>query len=255
MKLFLSDTEYIDTKQPLDLSIPLRHGSENLRAWYVDAPRFEPVRANGFLGAVNEGGSVNFRNVFFNPHGHGTHTECLGHITPDVFSVNERVTEYICKALLLTVAPERVYNQDAQEWDEVVKKEQLDTEKFLENDFEALIIRTLPNDQNKKSKNYSSTNPPYLDIDIIELLDQFNIKHLLIDVPSVDRESDGGKLVFHHRFWKVPEAPNHERTITELVFIKDSIEDGAYILELQVAPFENDAAPSRPVLYQIIAEN
>lgn len=255
MKLFLSDTEYIDTKQPLDLSIPLRHGSENLRAWYVDAPRFEPVRANGFLGAVNEGGSVNFRNVFFNPHGHGTHTECLGHITPEVFSVNERVTEYICKALLLTVAPERVYNQDAQEWDEVVKKEQLDTEKFLENDFEALIIRTLPNDQNKKSKNYSSTNPPYLDIDIIELLDQFNIKHLLIDVPSVDRESDGGKLVFHHRFWKVPEAPNHERTITELVFIKDSIEDGAYILELQVAPFENDAAPSRPVLYQIIAEN
>lgn len=255
MKLFLSDTEYIDTKQPLDLSIPLRHGSENLRAWYVDTPRFEPVRANGFLGAVNEGGSVNFRNVFFNPHGHGTHTECLGHITPDVFSVNERVTEYICKALLLTVAPERVYNQDAQEWDEVVKKEQLDAAKFLENDIEALIIRTLPNDQNKKSKNYSSTNPPYLDIDIIELLDQFNIKHLLIDVPSVDRESDGGKLVFHHRFWKVPEAPNHERTITELVFIKDSIEDGAYILELQVAPFENDAAPSRPVLYQIIAEN
>jgi arylformamidase len=255
MKLFLSDTEYIDTKQPLDLSIPLRHGSENLRAWYVDPPRFEPVRANGFLGAVNEGGSVNFRNVFFNPHGHGTHTECLGHITPDVFSVNERVTEYICKALLLTVAPERVYNQDAQEWDEVVKKEQLDAAKFLENDIEALIIRTLPNDQNKKSKNYSSTNPPYLDIDIIELLDQFNIKHLLIDVPSVDRESDGGKLVFHHRFWKVPEAPNHERTITELVFIKDSIEDGAYILELQVAPFENDAAPSRPVLYQIIAEN
>ena len=251
MKLFLSDTEYIDTKQPLDLSIPLRHGSENLRAWYVDAPRFEPVRANGFLGAVNEGGSVNFRNVFFNPHGHGTHTECLGHITPEVFSVNERVTEYLCKALLLTVAPERVYNQDAQEWDEVVKKEQLDTAKFLENDIEALIIRTLPNDQNKKSKNYSSTNPPYLDIDIIELLDQFNVKHLLIDVPSVDRESDGGKLVFHHRFWKVPEAPNHERTITELVFIKDSIEDGAYILELQVAPFENDAAPSRPVLYKI----
>jgi hypothetical protein len=139
MKLFLSNTQYIDTKQPLDLSIPLRHGSENLRAWYVDTPRFEPVRANGFLGAVNEGGSVNFRNVFFNPHGHGTHTECLGHITPEVFSVNERVTEYICKALLLTVAPERVYNQDAQEWDEVVKKEQLDTAKFLENDIEALI--------------------------------------------------------------------------------------------------------------------
>lgn len=251
MKLFLSDAQYIDTKQPLDLSIPLQSGSENLTAWYVDAPRFEPVRANGFLGAVNEGGSVNFRNVFFNPHGHGTHTECLGHITPEVFSVNERVTEYICKALLITVTPERTFNEDAEEWDEVVKKEQLDVTKFLEDDIEALIIRTLPNDQNKKSKNYSAANPPYLDIDLVELLDQFNIKHLLIDLPSVDRESDGGKLVFHHRFWKVPEAPNHERTITELIYVKDSIEDGVFLLELQLSPFQNDAAPSRPVLYKI----
>jgi kynurenine formamidase len=229
----------------------LQSGSENLTAWYVDAPRFEPVRANGFLGAVNEGGSVNFRNVFFNPHGHGTHTECLGHITPEVFSVNERVTEYICKALLITVTPERTFNEDAEEWDEVVKKEQLDVTKFLEDDIEALIIRTLPNDQNKKSKNYSAANPPYLDIDLVELLDQFNIKHLLIDLPSVDRESDGGKLVFHHRFWKVPEAPNHERTITELIYVKDSIEDGVFLLELQLSPFQNDAAPSRPVLYKI----
>jgi hypothetical protein len=67
----------------------------------------------------------------------------------------------------------------------------------------------------------------------------------------VDRESDGGKLVFHHRFWKVPEAPNHERTITELIYVKDSIEDGVFLLELQLAPFQNDAAPSRPILYKL----
>jgi arylformamidase len=251
MKLFLSESKYIDTKQPMDLSIPLQSGLGNLTAWYVDPPLFEPVRANGFLGAVNEGGAVNFRNVFFNPHGHGTHTECLGHITPEVFSVNERVTEYMCKALLITVTPQRIYNEAAGEWDEVVKREQFDDAQFLENDIEALIIRTLPNDQKKKSKNYTSSNPPYLDIDLVELLDQFNIKHLLLDLPSVDRESDGGKLVFHHRFWKVPEEPSHVRTITELVFIKDSIEDGVFLLELQLAPFQNDASPSRPVLYKI----
>jgi hypothetical protein len=58
-------------------------------------------------------------------------------------------------------------------------------------------------------------------------------------------------LVFHHRFWKVPEAPNHERTITELIYVKDSIEDGVFLLELQLAPFQNDAAPSRPILYKL----
>jgi hypothetical protein len=29
------------------------------------------------------------------------------------------------------------------------------------------------------------------------------------------------------------------------------IEDGEYVLELQVAPIENDASPSRPLLYKI----
>ncbi len=251
MILFLSDSEYIDTKVPLDLSIPMQSGVENLKAWYVDPPRFEPVRANGFLGSVIEGGAVNFRNVFFNPHGHGTHTECLGHITPEVFSVNERVTEYICKALLITVTPERIFNELAGEWDEVIKIDQFDETVFLQNEIEAIIIRTLPNYENKKSKNYSSINPPYLDVEIVDLLDRFKIKHLLLDLPSVDRESDGGKLIFHHRFWKVPEEPNHERTITELVFIKNSIEDGIFLLDLQIAPFQNDASPSRPVLYQI----
>jgi hypothetical protein len=73
----------------------------------------------------------------------------------------------------------------------------------------------------------------------------------LIDLPSVDRECDGGDLVFHHAFWEVPQNPNHERTITELIYVRNEVEDGKYILELQVAPFKNDAAPSRPILYKI----
>jgi hypothetical protein len=42
--------------------------------------RIEPVRTEQFLGSVAEGGAVNFRDVYFNPHGHGTHTENVGHI-------------------------------------------------------------------------------------------------------------------------------------------------------------------------------
>ena len=77
------------------------------------------------------------------------------------------------------------------------------------------------------------------------------VKHLLIDLPSVDREKDGGKLLSHHAFWQVPENPRMEATISELIYVPDEIKDGQYLLELQFAPFDNDASPSRPVLYRL----
>jgi kynurenine formamidase len=244
MRLYLNQNEFIETNEPLDLSIGLQSGSNNLRAWYVNPPTFEPVRANGFIGSVVEGGGVNFRDVFFNPHGHGTHTECHGHITPEVVSVNQKLKTYFFKAQLVSVEPKVLKNGD-----EIILKEQLET-KLDKSQIQALIIRTLPNTNDKKSKNYSDTNPPYLDLSVIELIESFEIQHLLIDMPSVDRESDEGKLAFHHAFWNVPENPN-DKTITELIYVNDEIVDGLYILEMQMAPFENDASPSRPVLYKI----
>ena len=89
MKLYLDNEHFIDTAKPLDISMPLSDSEFNPRAWYVEKPRFEPVRTEHYTGSVREGGSVNFRNIFFNPHGHGTHTECLGHITDEVHSVND----------------------------------------------------------------------------------------------------------------------------------------------------------------------
>jgi kynurenine formamidase len=244
MRLYLNENEFIETNEPLDLSIGLQSGSKNLRAWYVNPPTFEPVRANGFIGSVVEGGGVNFRDVFFNPHGHGTHTECHGHITPEVVSVNQKLKTYFFKAKLVSIQPKVLENGD-----EIIVKEQLET-KLDESQIEALIIRTLPNTNDKKSKNYSDTNPPYIDLSVIELIESFEIQHLLVDMPSVDRESDEGKLAFHHAFWNVPENPN-DKTITELIYVNDEIVDGLYILEMQMAPFENDASPSRPVLYKI----
>jgi arylformamidase len=248
MKFYLDSSRYIDTKKGIDISIPMVNSEENVRAWYVDPPRFEPVRANGFIGSVAEGGGVNFRNVFFNPHGHGTHTECLGHITQEVYSLNQHLNEHFFTSALITVTPEAVMNENGQE-DQIISAKHL---KLEENpSIEALIIRTNPNTDRKKSLNYSATNPPYLDLDIIPLLEQRGVKHLLIDLPSVDREEDGGKLEFHHAFWKVPENPQFDKTITELIYAPDEVKDGFYILNLQTAPFENDASPSRPVLFEV----
>lgn len=245
MRLYLTTTEFIETSELIDLSMTLQSSPENVRAWYVDPPRMEPVRANGFIGSIEEGGSVNFRDVYFNPHGHGTHTECCGHITKEVYAVNDVLKEYFYRATLITVNPVKMENGDL-----LVQAAQIAP--FLQKDFsDAVLIRTLPNAPDKKSMNYSGTNPCYFDIEIVDLLNEFGVKHFLVDQPSVDREEDGGALAFHHAFWNVPDNPNFERTITELIYVPNDVVDGTYILEIQLAAFQNDASPSRPVLYKI----
>lgn len=245
MKLFLNDTNYIETSEGIDISIPMGGQSADAKAWYVNSPVIEPVRENGFVGSVAEGGSVNFRNIFFNPHGNGTHTECLGHITKEVYSINEHLNEFIFEALLVSVEPVEIENGDFVITKEVLKQA------LGSNKTQALIIRTLPNNSEKLTTDYSSTNPPYLAVDCIEVLDEMGVEHLLLDLPSVDRESDDGALAMHHAFWQVPENPQFHKTITELIFVSNEVKDGTYILSLQVAPFENDASPSRPMIYPI----
>jgi kynurenine formamidase len=122
---------------------------------------------------------------------------------------------------------------------------------------EALVIRTVPNNSDKLSKKYSNTNPPYLSEDAAIFIRENGIQHLLIDLPSVDKEEDGGELLAHKAFWNVKngnELNSDARldcTITEMIFVSNQILDGSYILNLQIASFENDASPSKPILYQV----
>jgi hypothetical protein len=80
---------------------------------------------------------------------------------------------------------------------------------------------------------------------------EIGVEHLLIDLPSVDKEKDNGKLLSHNAFWNTQGEVRKQATITEFIFVDNSIKDGLYFLNLQVAPFENDASPSRPVLYKL----
>lgn len=236
--------DFIDLTKPLDISIPLRGDSSNVNAWYVEPPKIEPHSDGGFVGKVSEGASTNFNDIRFNPHAHGTHTECVGHITADFHSVNQNLKRYFFKAEVITLAPEK-YQEDF-----VISRKQL--QYALGNKKrEALVIRTLPNVKDKLSKQYSNTNPPYLLEQAAEFLVEKGIEHLLIDLPSVDKEKDGGALLAHHAFWNTGGKVRYSATITEFIFVANTIKDGRYFLNLQVAPFENDASPSRPVLYKI----
>ena len=243
-------TFLVDLSKPIDLSIPLTNSDENPIAWYLDKPKIEPVRMGDWIGKVAAGASTNFNDIHFNPHGHGTHTECLGHITRDFYSVNQALKTFFFLAELISVKP---YHKGT---DQVITKIQLQA--WLENKSpEAVAIRTLPNSIAKKSTKYSHTNPPYLEESAALYLREIGVKHLLIDLPSVDREEDQGKLVCHKAFWNVKDVHNlnedarHDATITEMIFIPDSVPDGRYLLNLQISSFENDASPSKPVLYAI----
>ena len=234
----------IDLCKPLDISIPLRGSKKNVNAWNIEPPEITPVKTKDWTGSVEKGVSINFNNIFFNPHGHGTHTECIGHITEEFHSVNKNLQQFFFTAELISVAPENYMN------DTVISKQQIEV--LLKGKTpDALVIRTLPNTKEKKSRHYSETNWTYLTEEAMVFIRERGIKHLLIDLPSVDREHDGGKLLAHKAFWNFDGERRMDCTITEFIYVRNKIIDGSYMLDLQMAPFENDASPSRPVLYEI----
>ncbi|MBC7410987.1 MAG: cyclase family protein [Bacteroidia bacterium] len=239
----------INLAQPIDISMPLVSGTNRTKAWYVDDITISPVITENFVGDVNLGGNVNFRNISFNPHGNGTHTECVGHISKAFYSVNDMLTQTHNLAQLVSITPKIIANGDS-----VITAIQL--EKALKNinpnyPPTALVIRTLPNTNKKLNHNYSNTNATYLAVECVELLHKLGIKHLLIDLPSVDKEIDNGVLATHHAFWNYPTQPN-TNTITEMIYVPNKIVDGTYMLNIMIAPFHNDATPSKPVLFKLI---
>lgn len=235
----------VDFEQPHDISIPL--GTENsVLAWGCPPAKMEPVVAGKFKGEVKQGGSVNFRNVTFNPHGNGTHTECVGHITREAQSVNRALHRYFFYALLITVKPDLMGNGDRVVMPTAFKELFMPTEGI-----EAVVVRTLPNSPDKRMMDYSGSNPVYFHHEVLSYLSAAGVNHFLTDLPSVDRESDGGMLLAHKAFWGLPDRCQEFKTITELIYVPNDLPDGFYLLELQTAPFELDATPSRPVLYQV----
>lgn len=251
-----NQTFQVDLSKPIDISLPLSNTDNNPIAWYIEKPQIEPVRFGNWVGSVEGGATTNFNNIFFNPHGHGTHTECLGHITKEFLSINQALKNFFFTAQLISIQP------DIQGEDFVITKNQLEKALNVQTlhrnvSPEAIIIRTFPNLDEKKSKNYSHTNPPYLHEEAAIFIREKGIQHLLIDLPSVDKEKDEGKLLAHKAFWNVKdvndlnEDARKNATITELIYVDDEVKDGSYLLNLQMASFENDASPSKPVLFSL----
>lgn len=241
----------VDFNRPIDLSLTSKV-KNSFKAWYVDEIKINTIKSEGFIGSVKEGGSVNFRELLINPHGNMTHTESVGHISQDNIYVNEILQSFHFISQVITVVPKKEFIIDengGKETDLVIDVDQIKN-KILPK-MEAVILRTQNHFEELAYKTYHNTNWPYLKEETAAYLRNIGVQHLLIDQPSIDKEFDQGKLLAHKAFWNYPNEIDQKRTITELIGIPDKVKDGKYLLNISLANIENDASPSRPIIYEI----
>jgi arylformamidase len=249
--------------EAVDISIPLKFNGPQPNAFGVESATAKACEHGSLVGDTRRGGSCNFEQVTLIPHCNGTHTESVGHVTKERISVRECLTDVLVSAKLISVDPQPAvtcgesYAVPFGGKDIVITRSSL--EQAIASDRpDALVVRTLPNDDSKLTRTYADSAAAYFTTEAMEFLVSLGIRHLLVDLPSIDRMSDEGKLSNHRIFWNV--EPGSFRmsadtrmncTITELIYAADDVSDGDYMLNIQIAPFESDASPSRPILLKI----
>ena len=228
-----------------DISIPLAFDAPQPTFFGAPPAAAAVVAAGSFVGDVRRGGSCNCSSHTLTPHCNGTHTECIGHVTAERLSVRDYSGEHLSAALLVSVGPAPVITRAALA---------AGAGSHEPSHYRALVIRTLPNTRAKLERDYDRAPAPYFDAEAMHWIVGNGITALVVDLPSLDR-GDDPHLTAHRIFWGLPpgattaaQATRPNATVTELAFIDDSIADGHYLLNLQVAPFVADAAPSRPIL-------
>ncbi len=231
----------VDLSEPIALSHTISHGEENPNCFFAPDPEFQPLRSGDFVGSIEEGSPVNFYNVMINPHGSTTHTECVGHIQTG-YHLKDCLDQQLFWAYLVTVDYDI-----SEEGDKVIHR--INGLKDIVGESKALILRL--RNWSENGVRYSGTNPIFVNKVLISEINRVGVQHLLVEIPSIDREEDGGRLEAHREFWFPNGDLKKNKTITELIRVPDEVEDGPYLLNLQVLNIALDVSPSNPIIYKI----
>jgi kynurenine formamidase len=258
----------IDLEQPVSLAVALEFAGPQPRHFGAPRAAAQPFEAPGFKGTVARGASCNCEVITLIPHCNGTHTECVGHLTREPLDAHRVIPLGLLPALLLSVTPEAADAALESSEPAPLSGDRLITRRALQRAWplhppfapQALALRTLPNDAAKRTRDWSAANPAYLSQEAAQLLVSRGILHLIVDLPSIDRTHDDGKLTAHRIFFglardvaALASATRPAATVTELAFMPDELGDGSYLLQLQAAALGGDAVPSRPLLYRLLA--
>lgn len=239
-----SNTYKFNANKFTDLSLSLNK-ENNVNCYDLQGPSFEYFKSEAFTGSLAAGGSVNCERISFYPHASSTHTECALHVLPVNFDMRTVQIPVLQMCRVFSVQPSLV---DGDWCLDMAALNGLSNEEK----FEAIVFRTLPNEAEKSHKNYSGINPAYFEPSVLTHLQNLGFKHLLTDLPSIDKESDAGRLAAHKNWFLVNGQAPADRTITELVYVPNELPDGLYVLSIQVPKIETDAVPSRILVYPCV---
>ncbi len=257
-------TYNIDLNEVIDLSIPYNFNGKQPNFYNVKKGTLRPLKTDNIDWDVSMGASCNVSEISMNIHCSGTHTESVGHLLKKSGDIGLLLTKPIMAANLITIDTINFcecsdkYHCDVNDYESVISVENflLKYNKYCDNKTDVLIVRTKPNHENKIFTNYTKSPAPFFTNDTISMIYELKIKHLIVDIPSIDRSSDNGILGNHRMFWgngfspHTKINPKSKKTITELAYIPNSVKDGFYFVNIQIPHFVSDAAPSRPLLFK-----
>jgi len=256
---------WLDACHPVS---PYAAKSEQMEAFGLQEAVAKPIQFGDYKLDVAAGASVNCHEVTFCAHGSGTHTECMGHITEQRVEIGSCAIPVLASAVLVSVSPGRARAMDLEDamavGDRIITREVLkkavkgQLKQFSgERQLDALCVRVMGTYSRDfhRARKFTNTNPPYFTRDAMYYMLELGVRHLLVDLPSIDREESGPLMPNHSIFFGLEPgckdaalAIRPKATVTESCNFYNDIGDGEYILSLQVSPIEMDAAPSRPKL-------
>ena len=266
--IYQNKTWQIDFAKGEYIGIPLSPNSGPL--FYSNRPvNSATLVSSGFKGSVRAGGSCNVESICVTPHCNGTHTEGSGHISSAATPVQDLIDPAPCSALLISLettpaeSSNEHYNHPLPVDYPLISRKSLQakyTELAVATELhKALIIRSLPNPKSRQTRNYNKQPVyPLLSTEALEWLSQKNLHHLLIDTPSLDFSADNGQLLNHRIWWGMQTGSSGQdkaitRSITEMIYVKNTIKDGYYWLEINLSTLRSDACLSNPRIYPLKA--
>ena len=246
----------VDLSHPVSLARELDFHGAQPQHFGAPAATSQPYRVPGFSGSVASGASCNCEVISVIPHCNGTHTESAGHLTREPLDAARVVPPGLLPALLISVVPiaateiNETSDPTPRPGDFLITRAAIERAWPAQTPFapQALIIRSS-----------QTPAPAYLSRDAAQTIVRQGIEHLIVDLASLDREHDEGRLTAHRIFFGLPpgvsslqQVSRPGATVTELAHIPHPLADGPCLLELQIPAWRGDAVPSRPLLYALL---
>jgi hypothetical protein len=251
------------------------------RHFGAPAARARPYAAPGFSGEVRRGASCNCATIELTPHCNGTHTESVAHLVDEALDVCDLVPLGLMPALVVSAAPVAAATTDEDSDPAPRPGDRLLTRAAVLAGWpanlpfapRALVLRSAAGGTSGVAADADATDDgsadvdvdsgadisaPYLTRQLVNELVARGIEHLVVDLPSIDRGRDGGRLCGHRLFFGLPpgstrlaEAARRGCTVTEYARIPATLADGPCALQLTLPRLAGDAVPSRPLVFRL----